>query len=147
MKRLSIIAPLFICFLACAADSVPSPAEIRAHSGDAIGTAKLTHFDYRRHLDRAISKQSDGLHELFAFTTTEGFVGAGAEDHCAILHDLLQVWGDRRFAAVLRGESPRTRKAVVAALDYSWRYPGWQPAEFPQTYQLAAHKKIVVSPP
>jgi hypothetical protein len=54
-------------------------------------------------------------------------MGAGAEDNCSILHALLEHWGDSRFAAVLRGQPLRVREAVIAMLDYGWRYPGWTP--------------------
>jgi len=147
VTRLASFVLLVAHFSAHAAEPVPTADQIRSHAGDAIGTAKLTHFDYRHHLDGALRKQTDSLHRLFLFTMSESFIGAGADDHCGILHDLLQFWGDHSFAVALRRESAPTRKAVIAALDYSWRYPGWQRSEYPQTYRLARHEKISTSPP
>ena len=107
--------------------------------GDAPGTAKLTKFPYARHLRSAVQMQDDGLGHLFRFTDSESFIGSGAESHCIALRDLLRLWGDREFARVLAAESPKVRSAVIAALDYTWPHPGWQPKEFPATYRLAKH--------
>ena len=94
--------------------------------------------DCVRCLNRAIREDASGLASLFGFTVTEGFVGAAAENHCGIMLGLLQRWGDRRFASVLRRQKPRIRKAVIDAIDYS--YPEWKPSQFPKTYSLAPHE-------
>jgi hypothetical protein len=100
---------------------------------------KRVGIDYTRSLNRAIAKDSAGLTDLFRFTRTDGFMGAAAENHCGILLGLLQRWGDDAFARVLRRQKPHIRKAVSDAIDYSFPYPGWKPAQFPDTYSLAAH--------
>src|SRR5439155_9724065 len=93
-----------------------------------------------RSLDRAIATDAAGLTALCRFTVSDGFVGAAAESHCSIILGLLQRWGDSRFARVLRAQPLRVRKAVVAAIDYSFPYPGWKPTQFPLTYALAPHE-------
>jgi hypothetical protein len=102
---------------------------------------------YRKLLRGAVAYDGASLVGIFRYTATRQLMGAGAEDNCSILHALLEHWGDSRFAAVLRGQPLRVREAVIAMLDYGWRYPGWTPREFPITYQLAKHQKIVTSPP
>ena len=42
-----------------------------------------------------------------------GADGAAGEAHAAILFGLLQRWGDKRFAHVLRAQKLRVRKAVI----------------------------------
>jgi hypothetical protein len=122
-----------------ASEPRPTAGSIIASSGDAPLTAKLTKFDYKRHLRDAALEKDDGLRQLFRFTISESFVGAGATDHCHILRDLLRLWGDREFARTLAAESPRVRSAVISAIDYTWPYPGWKPAQYPATYHLAQH--------
>jgi len=127
----------------------PNPQQMRDLAEDPARQARLLLHDtsYTRSLDRALAKDAAGLRHLFRFTTTEAFVGAGAESHCAILRDLLRYLGDRFFARVLHSESAEVRAAVIHALDYAWSYPGWQPSRFPATYRIAKHQKISSSPP
>ena len=116
---------------ALALDPPPSAAQLRDWAaGPCVDAAKQAGIDYSQSLDRAIAKDPAGLAALFRFTDTGWFDGAAAEGHCVILFGLLQRWGDRAFANVLRGQKKEVRKAVfdaVAAL------PGWNPARFPLT--------------
>src|ERR1041385_3359749 len=72
-----------------------------------------------------------GLATLFRFTDTAWFDGATAEGHCAILFGLLQRWGDRPFAAILRAQKRSVRKAVFDAIS---PMPGWARSNYPLTY-------------
>jgi hypothetical protein len=120
---------------------------VPAHRGDVFSQGKLDGIDYRKLLRGAVAYGSASLVGIFRYTATRQLMGEGAEDNCSILHALLEHWGDSHFASVLRRQPRRVREAVIAELDYSWRYPGWRSHEFPMTYQLAKHEKIVTSPP
>jgi len=120
---------------------------LKSSRGDVFSQGKLDGVDYRKLLRGAVAYDSASLVGIFRYTVTRKLMGEGAEDNCSILRALLEHWGDSRFAAVLRNQPLRVREAVIAMLDYSWRYPGWRSHEFPMTYQLAKHQKIVASPP
>jgi hypothetical protein len=120
---------------------------IQARRGDVFSQGKLDSVDYRKLLRGAIAYDNDSLAAIFRYTANGRLIGEGAEDNSVILEALLHHWGDSRFAAVLRNQPPRVRTAVIAELDYSWKYPGWKPHEFPKTYSLVKHQKIVASPP
>ena len=115
--------------------------------GDVFSQGKLDGVDYRRLLRGAVAYDRASLVGIFQCTADGQLMGEGAETNCEILHALLERWGDSRFATVLSPQPPRVRKAVIAALDYSWTYPGWRSTEFPKTYRLAPHQKISTSPP
>jgi hypothetical protein len=121
--------------------------EARVSGGDVFTQGKLDGVDYRKLLRGAIAHDRASLVGIFRYTATRHLMGEGAETNCSILHDLLEHWGDSRFAAVLGGQPVRVREAVIAMLDYSWGYPGWRSHQFPITYRLAKHQKIVTSPP
>ena len=95
--------------------------------------------DYAGALDRAIAKEPAGLITLFRFTTSHWHDGGVAETHDLIIMGLLQRWGDRDFARVLRQQPRRVRKAVIDAIEYWFPYPRWRPTQFPLTYSLAPH--------
>ena len=143
--RVAILAILVSCVSqtsVVALEPPQTPAQLREWMGDeCVSAGKRVGIDYTRSLERAIDKDSAGLSTLFRFTVTNGFVGAAAENHCGSMLGLLQRWGDRPFARVLRAQKPRIRKAVINAIDYSFPYPGWQPAQFPETYSLALHDR------
>jgi hypothetical protein len=120
---------------------------LKSSRGDVFSQGKLDGVNYRGLLRGAVAYDSASLVGIFHYTATRQLMGEGAEDNCSILRALLEHWEDSRFAAVLRGQPLRVREAVIAMLDYGWRYPGWRPREFPITYQLAKHQKIVTSPP
>ncbi|MES2309689.1 MAG: hypothetical protein V4507_12610 [Verrucomicrobiota bacterium] len=124
-----------------ALDAPPSPDQLKKMSEEAVKQGKRIGVDYESLLIRALKNNPDALGALFRFTESDGFVGAGAEDHCSILLGLLQRWGDENFSNVLKKERPETREAVVQAIDYAFPYPGWTSREFPKTYFLGDHSK------
>ncbi len=115
--------------------------------GGVFSQGKLDGVDYRRLLRGAVAYDHASLVGIFRYTATRRLMGEGAEDNCSILRALLEHWGDSRFAAVLARQPRRVRRMVIAEIDYSWTYPGWQSTEFPKTYRLATHQKISTSPP
>lgn len=115
----------------------PTAAKLRYWaSGDCINAGKYVGFDYARALERAIHKEPSGLAELFRFVDTAGFDGAAGEGHVQILFGLLQRWGDRRFARVLRAQPSHIREIVV--FEFGSAFPD-QRNQFPKTYSLAPH--------
>ena len=121
-------------------ESTPSAAKLRYWaSPDCINAGKYVGIDYARALERAINKEPSGLAQLFRFTLTAGYDGAAGEGHSAILLGLLQRWGDRRFAHVLRAQPSRVRRAVIDAINYVLPNPGLKHSAFQETYSLAPH--------
>src|SRR6266480_478032 len=116
-------------------------------AGGVFSQGKLDGVDYRKLLRGAVAYDRASLVGIFRYTANGQLMGEGAETNCEILHALLEHWGDSRFVAVLSRQSKRVRRIVIAEIDYSWRYPGWQPTEFPKTYRLTTHEKIPTSPP
>jgi len=140
-----------LCFLGCAGNPSRNNAQDFNYdsdpAGDTIRTAKLiTGFDYRKNREKATNKDISALRALFRFTVSKAFVGAGADQHCDVLQDLLRLWGDRAYAHVLANESPKIRGAVISALDYC-NDPDWKARKFPATYALAKHEEIPVESP
>ena len=114
----------------------PTPARLRYWAtGDCVAAGKYVGIDYMRALNRAIAKNPAGLATLFRFTDTSGFDGEAAEGHVVILLGLLQRWGDRPFAQVLRSQKPSVRKAVIDELDSLIQgYRGKPTRLFPRTF-------------
>jgi len=114
----------------------PSPARLRYWAtGECVAAGKYVGIDYMRALNRAIAKDPTGLATLFRFTDTSGFDGEAAEGHVVILLGLLQRWGDRPFAQVLRSQKPSVRKAVIDELDSLIQgYRGKPTRLFPRTF-------------
>jgi hypothetical protein len=120
--------------------SAPSVAKLRDWaSPDCINAGKYVGIDYARALERAINKEPAGLAELFRFTDTAGYDGGAGEGHSAILLGLLQRWGDRSFAHVLRAQPSRIRREVIDAINYVLPDPGLKHSPFHETYSLAPH--------
>jgi hypothetical protein len=113
--------------------------------GGVFSQGKLDGVDYRKLLRGAVAYDRASLAGLFRYTADGQLMGEGAETNCEILHALLEHWGDSRFASVLTLEPKRVGRIVIAEIDYSWRYPGWKPTEFPKTYRLATHERIPTS--
>jgi len=145
-KLLTTCAGTALSLFGCASEHSSSTQRLLSYdSSDAVRQAQLLiGFDYSRHLQSAARKESAGLHALFRFTDSDAFVGAGAEDHCTVLMELLRVWGDRRFASELARETRKIREAVIHALDYRAR--DWHASRFPATYALAYHIQIPYEP-
>jgi hypothetical protein len=117
-------------------DAPPSGGQLREWMDHKwVSSAKHGGIDYPRALERAIRRQPSGLAELFRFTVIGDVDGAAGEAHAAILFGLLQRWGDRRFAHVLRAQKFHIRKAVVNTIGMP---PGGR-LKFPLTYASAPH--------
>ncbi len=108
-------------------DAPPSSAELREWiDRGCVNSGKRIGIDYRGATERAIRGEPSGLAELFRYTVIGEMDGAAGEGHSAVLLGLLQRWGDRHFARVLRAQKPAIRKAVIDTLPLS-------PGKFPLT--------------
>ena len=92
----------------------PSAAQLREWiDAGCVKDGKRVGIDYRGALERAIHREPAGLADLFRYTVIGGMDGEAGEAHSAILFGLLQRWGDRQFAHVLRAQKAGIRKAVM----------------------------------
>jgi hypothetical protein len=122
---------------ALALDPPPTAAQLKEWAvGPCVDAGKHAGIDYAHSLDRAIAADSAGLATLFRFTDSGWCDGAAAEGHAAILFGLLQRWGDRSFARVLRAQKRQVRKSVCGEIA---SFPGWKPTTFPLTNALTPH--------
>jgi hypothetical protein len=117
-------------------DVPPNAARLRSWMDDRCVTAgRHVGIDYPGALERAIRREPAGLAELFRYTVVGDLDGDTGEAHSAILFGLLQRWGDRRFAYVLRAKKLGIRKAVMDTIAAP---PGSQ-LKFPLTYASVPH--------
>lgn len=117
-------------------DNPPSAAELREWIDDGcVKSGKVYGIDYRDAVERAIRQEPAGLVALFRFTEMGGADGNAGEAHASILYGLLQRWGDKRFAHVLRAQNLRVRKAVISDIGM----PAGSERKFPLTYASAPH--------
>ena len=117
-------------------DLPPSVAQLRGWMGDGcVSSGKRVGIDYPGALERAIRRAPAGLAQLFRYSVIGEMDGAAGEAHSAILFGLLQRWGDRRFAHVLRAQKLRIRKAVMDTIPMP---PGGE-RKFPLTYASVPH--------
>ncbi len=117
-------------------DAPPSAAQLRGWVGDGcVSSGKRIGIDYAGALERAIRREPAGLVELFRYTVIGEMDGAAGEAHSAILFGLLQRWGDRRFARVLRAQKLGIRKAVMDTIPM----PTGSERKFPLTHASAPH--------
>jgi hypothetical protein len=131
--RVAMVVFLAASIQAQPVDAPPSAAELRESVYDAcVRSGKHVGIDYRAALERAIRREPAGLADLFRYTVIGEMDGAAGEAHSAILLGLLQRWGDKRFADVLRAQKVNIRKAVVDTLPMP-------PGKFPLTYASAPH--------
>jgi hypothetical protein len=134
--RVAIIVLLAASIQAQPLDVPPSDAQLREWIYDkCVSSGKHVGIDYRGALERAIRREPAGLAELFRYTVIGELDGAAGEAHSAILFGLLQRWGDRRFAHVLRVQKRGIREAVIGTIPIS---PGSR-LKFPLTYASAPH--------
>jgi hypothetical protein len=114
-------------------DVPPSAAQLREWvDKGCVSSGKHVGIDYSGALERAIRREPAGIAELFRYTVIGELDGAAGEAHSAILFGLLQRWGDRRFAHVLRAQKLRVRKAVIDTIPMP-------PGKFPLTYASVPH--------
>jgi hypothetical protein len=134
--RVAMIVFLAASIQAQPLDVPPSAAQLREWMGDeCVRAGKRVGFDYPGVLERAIRREPAGLAALFRYTVSGDVDGEAGEAHSAILFGLLQRWGDRRFAHVLRAEKPGIRKAVIDTMPM----PPGSRHKFPLTCALAPH--------
>ena len=134
--RVALIIFLAASIQAQPVDVPPSAAQLREWIDDGcVKSGKHVGIDYRGALERAIRREPAGLAELFRYTVIGDLDGAAGEGHAAILFGLLQRWGDRRFAHVLRGQKLRVRKAVIDTMPM----PPEGRLKFPLTYAAVPH--------
>lgn len=134
--RVTMIVFLAASIQAQPLDVPPSAAQLREWiDAGCIKSGKRIGIDYSDAVERAIRREPAGLAELFRYTVSGDLDGAAGEAHAAILFGLLQRWGDRRFAHVLRAQKLRIRKAIIDAIPWP---PGSRP-KFPLTYASAPH--------
>jgi hypothetical protein len=115
-------------------DAPPSAAQLRGWIYDkCVSSGKHVGIDYPGALERAIRREPAGLAELFRYTVVGELDGAAGEAHAAILFGLLQRWGDKRFADVLRAQKRGIRKAVIDTIPM----PPGSGHKFPLTYASA----------
>ena len=132
--RLAMIVFLAASIQAQPRDLPPSAAELREWMDrGCVSSGKHVGIDYPGALERAIRRDPAGLAELFRYTVIGELDGEAGEAHSAILFGLLQRWGDRRFAHVLRAQKVGIRKAVIDNIPM----PPGSRLRFPLTYASA----------
>lgn len=101
--------------------------------GEVFSQARqFDHFNYRDALRLAAAKNRSGLLELLQYNSRTSLIGAGGEDHAAILVALLSIWGDSGFSQVLQSCSP---KAVSVTRDFL-EYGGASKSKFLLTFSV-----------
>jgi hypothetical protein len=134
--RLTLIVFLAASIQAQPLDPPPTAAQLREWIDDGcVKSGKHFGIDYRDAVERAIRQEPAGLTALFRFTDMGGADGSAGEAHATILYGLLQRWGDKRFAHVLRAQKLRVRKAVINDI----AMPSGGELKFPLTYASAPH--------
>jgi hypothetical protein len=84
---------------------------------------------YKDTLRQAYAHKERGLVVLFRLSISPELDGMWAECYASDIRKLLDVWGDKQFAAVLRKQPSRVQKAVsqtlreIAFAELSNRYP------------------------
>jgi hypothetical protein len=111
-----------------------SPYEHPARQARAVGV------DYAQAARAARAGDEASLIKLFRVTSS--LDGLGGEEHCGELQELLQQYGDTRFAAVLRRQDHKVRLSVLDTLDFAFdvyaRNRDWS-RTFPITYSVDGH--------
>src|SRR5262245_17227133 len=115
--RIALVMFLAASIQAAPADAPPSAAQLREWiDNGCVNGGHRVGINYRDAVERAIRQEPAGLAELFRYTVIGEMDGEAGESHAAILFGLLQRWGDRRFAQVLRAQKRDVRKAVIDAI-------------------------------
>jgi hypothetical protein len=109
---------------------------------DLVYSAKQRRIDYPATVARARHGDVAALAILFGHTPYTD--GSGADSHCVVLRQLLEMLGDRKFSSTLRPEPASLRSKVTEALDFDFGHP-WQ-KQFPLTYALGSHDARLLKP-
>jgi hypothetical protein len=106
-------------------------ANIAAEQAATVG------IDYKAALAKALAGDAVALNKIFK--ATPHLDGAGATFNSSRLKQLLDAFGDRRFAEILRGTAPPIRRSVTSALDFYFilnkQRRHWS-REYPRTFRL-----------
>jgi hypothetical protein len=127
---------LFLLAFASSGFASDSLRELAADENGPRDRAKAAGVDYVVAVKRA--ERGDAASLATLFHVTKHLDGHGSQTHCIVLRQLLERFGDKRFADALRVESADTRKRVLESLDFDFAAP-WQ-KKFPQTYALGPHR-------
>ncbi|MEY2545995.1 MAG: hypothetical protein QOG48_1112 [Verrucomicrobiota bacterium] len=109
---------------------------------DLVYSAKQRGIDYPATVARARRGDVSALTILFRHTPHTD--GSGADSHCVVLRQLLEVLGDQKFSSTLRQEPASLRSKVTEALDFDFGHP-WH-KHFPLTYALGSHDTRLLKP-
>ena len=109
---------------------------------DLADSAKECGIDYPATVARARNGDLAALAILFRHTPHTD--GSGADSHCVVLRQLLNMLGDRKFSSTLRQEPASLRIKVTEALDFDFGHP-WQ-KQFPLTYAPGSHDSRLLKP-
>ena len=102
---------------------------------DLVDSAKQHRIDYPAAVARARHGDTTALAILFRHTPHTD--GSGADSHCVVLRQLLELLGDKKFSDALGRESRALRSKVTEAIDFDFGHR-WQ-KQFPLTYALGSH--------
>ncbi len=130
--------PLIVCALLTASAitaRASSPLDDAAKWPDLVDSAKERGIDYPATVSRARRGDVAALRVLFRHTPHTD--GSGADSHCIVLRQLLELLGDREFSDALRREPRDLRNKVTEAIDFDFGRL-WK-KRFPLTYTLGAH--------
>jgi hypothetical protein len=93
--------------------TVPYPSHQFTKIPEAITQAKDSGFaDYAEVIKRAARKDSHALARLFYIDWKTQWDAAGGELHNSVMRQMLLIWGDYDFAAVLARQSVEIQKSV-----------------------------------
>ena len=109
---------------------------------DLVYSAKQRGIDYPATVARARRGDLAALAILFRHTPRTD--GSGADSHCVVLRQLLEMLGDQEFSSALRREPASLRSKVTEALDFDLGHL-WQ-KQFPLTYALGSHDARLLKP-
>jgi len=129
---------LILCaFLAASVVAARASDTLEAASKwpDLVDSAKGRGIDYPATV--ALARRGDVAALRVLFLHTPHTDGSGADSHCAVLRQLLELLGDRKFSDPLRREPRSLRSKVTEAIDFDFGRP-WQ-KRFPLTYALGIH--------
>ena len=132
MSARAVISLIFV--LAISITTASARREAFEPSDEAMRPYGMT---YAQAVRQARAKKERGLAALFGVSTSPELDGARAEMYASHIRALLDIWGDKGFAAVLRKQSPAVRKSMwrwlrdIGFMEFSRRYPEAVAASYP----------------
>jgi hypothetical protein len=138
MTRPVICLTLLLATVALRADTLKDAS----NWPDLVYSAKQRGIDYPATVARA--RHGDVATLAILFRHTPHTDGSGADSHCVVLRQLLEMLGDRKFSSTLRHETASLRSKVTEALDFDFDH-AWQ-KQFPLTYALGSHDTRLLEP-